>query len=122
MNFTAPSAPDRRRDAVRTELVGDSTAIAAGVTARGRAPVLALCRVLIEAGHDPGLPLEAFRGDVLCLRIPSIGAAARLTVDESHGCRFVRCRREGQQTPDLASPMRPIAPGLVKLPSAGTQQ
>jgi hypothetical protein len=117
MNFPDPSAPDRRADAVRAVLIGDNTAIAAGVTACGRAPVLALCRLLIEAGHDPDLPLEAYRGDVLCLLVRSIGVAARLTVDESHGCRFVRFRGKGQQTPDLAPPMRQTAPGLIKVRS-----
>jgi hypothetical protein len=108
LNFTAAprSAQDRRADAIRADLIGDTTAIAAGITARGRAPVLALCRMLIEAGHDPGLALESFRGDVLCLRLRSIGVAGRLTVDESRDCRFVRFRRNGHQTPDLAPPMR----------------
>jgi hypothetical protein len=124
MNFTAvtSSEPHRSADAVRAELIGDTTAIAAGVTARGRAPVLALCRLLIEAGHNPDLPLEAYRGDVLCLRVRSIGVAARLTVDESHGCRFVRFRREGQQTSDLAPPMRQTAPALVGVPGARRTQ
>jgi hypothetical protein len=122
MNFPAPSRQDRRGDAIRAELIGDSTAIGAGVTARGRAPVLALCRLLIEAGHDPDLPLEAYRGDVLCLRVHSIGVAARFTVDESHGCRFVRFRREGQQTPELAPPMRQTDPALVGVPGARRTQ
>jgi hypothetical protein len=119
MNFTAeaPSAPDRRADALRAVLIGDNTAIAAGVTARGRAPVLALCRLLIEAGHDPNLRLEAYRRDVLCLRVRWIGAAARLTVDESHDCRFAGFRQKAPQTPDLASPMRRTALGPVKVRS-----
>jgi hypothetical protein len=111
-----------RAGAIRAELIGDSTAIAAGVTAHGRAPVLELCRRLVAAGHDSYLQLEAYRSDVLALTVRSIGDGAKLTVDESHGCRFVRFRREGQQTPDLASPMRQPAPALVKVPSAGTQQ
>jgi hypothetical protein len=56
---------------------------ASGVTARGRAPVLALCRALIEAGHDPNTPLEAYRGATLCLKVRSIGEGARLTVKET---------------------------------------
>jgi hypothetical protein len=39
-----------------------------------------LCRKLIEAGHDPAAPLEAWRGGVLCLRVRSIGEGARLEV------------------------------------------
>jgi hypothetical protein len=42
---------------------------ALGITATGNAPVLTLCRRLIEAGHNPILPLEAYRGTTLCLRV-----------------------------------------------------
>jgi hypothetical protein len=58
------------------------TAVAAGITATGHAPLLTLCRRLVEAGHDPSTPLEAYRGTTLCLRARSIGAGARLTVRE----------------------------------------
>jgi hypothetical protein len=102
---------------VRAELIGDSTAIAAGVTAHGRAPVFELCRRLVGAGHDPDLRLEAYRGDVLALTIKSIGTAAKLTVDESHGCRFVRFRGNGCGNPDSASAIRSNAPALVRAPS-----
>ena len=34
--------------------------------------------LVVEAGHDPATPLEAYRGDTLCLRVNSIGRAARL--------------------------------------------
>jgi hypothetical protein len=67
---------------VRADLVGADTAVAAGITATGHAPLLTLCRRLVEAGHDPSTPLEAYRGTTLCLRVRSIGAGARLTVRE----------------------------------------
>lgn len=51
-----------------------------GTIARGSAPVLALCRALIKAGHDPAKPLEAWRGDTLALRVRTIGEGARLRV------------------------------------------
>jgi hypothetical protein len=74
--------------AVRAQLLGSSQATAHGVTVSGRnAPVLALCRALIEAGHDPDTPLEAYRGDLLCLRVRSIGEGARLTVEEGRDGR-----------------------------------
>ena len=66
---------------IRAELSSDSYATALGVTVRSPSPVLALCRKLIEAGYDPGTPLEAYRGDTLCLRVRSIGEAARLRMD-----------------------------------------
>src|SRR5262245_12931957 len=67
---------------IRADLIGADTAVAAGITATGHAPLLTLCRRLVEAGHDPSTPLEAYRGPTLCLRARSIGAGARLTVKE----------------------------------------
>jgi hypothetical protein len=73
-------------DCIRAELVGSGTCQAAGLAARGAAPVTSLCRALIEAGHDPATPLEVWRGDMLALRVRSIGAGSRLTVeDDRHG-------------------------------------
>ena len=63
------------------ELIGSDTCAALGLTVKSGAPVLVLCRKLIEAGHDPDTPLEAYRGDTLCLRVRSIGEAARLRMD-----------------------------------------
>lgn len=61
-------------------IIGDDLCKAEGITARGSAPVLALCRKLVAAGHDPGAPLEAWRGATLCLRVRTIGEGAKLTV------------------------------------------
>ena len=47
---------------------------------RASAPVLALCRELVEAGHDPGFQLHVYRKGVLALRVRSIGEAARLSI------------------------------------------
>ena len=55
--------------AVYAELFGSSTAIAFDIVGHGNTPILDLCRKLVEAGHDPGRALEAFRGKTLCLRI-----------------------------------------------------
>jgi len=56
------------------------------VSARAPAPALALCRLLVEAGHDPNRPLQAFRGDVLCITVNSLAEGARITVeDDRHG-------------------------------------
>ena len=69
------------RNTIRAELSSDSYATALGITVKSPSPVLALCRKLIEAGHDPNAPLEACRGDTLCLRVRSIGEAATLRMD-----------------------------------------
>jgi hypothetical protein len=55
-------------------LIGSDRCTAEGITARGASPVLALCRKLLVAGIDPARPLHAYRGEVLCLIIRSIGA------------------------------------------------
>ena len=47
---------------------------------RASAPVLALCRELVEAGHDPACELHVYRKGVLALRVRSIGQAARLSI------------------------------------------
>jgi hypothetical protein len=64
------------------ELVGSTICTACGIAAHGNAPALALCRRLIEAGCDPTVPLDVYRGAVLALRIRSIGEGAKLTVEE----------------------------------------
>lgn len=70
--------------AIRAEIIGSSQATATGIMVSGRnTPVLTLCRALIDAGHDAATPLEAYRGETLCLYVISIGAGARLTVKET---------------------------------------
>jgi hypothetical protein len=66
---------------IRAELTGSDTCAELGMTVKSGAPVLVLCRKLVEAGHDPSMPLEAYRGDTLCLQVRSIGEAAGLRMD-----------------------------------------
>jgi hypothetical protein len=86
---------------IRAELAGSDTATALGVVANSSSPVLALCRKLLEAGHDHATPLEAWRGDTLCLHIRSIGEAAELRVNPK-GTGFVK----GPNGVPTAPPMR----------------
>src|SRR2546430_8285592 len=65
---------------IQAEMSGSNTCSALGLTVRGHAPVLKLCRALVQAGHDPARPLRAYRGGVLCLSVRSIGEGAKLTV------------------------------------------
>jgi len=83
------SLPNENTQAIRAELIGSDRCFALGMNVRSTAPVLALCRRLVEAGHDPATPLEAWRGDVLCLRIRSIGDGAALRIG-THGVGFER--------------------------------
>jgi hypothetical protein len=67
---------------IRAEIASNACT-ALGITARAEAPVLALCRLLVAAGHDPGQPLHAYRGDVLCLKVRSIGEGAQLECNQT---------------------------------------
>jgi hypothetical protein len=72
------------------QMIGSDKATAAGITVRGPAPVLGLCRALVAAGADPNRPLHAYRGDVLALKVRTIGESAKLSVREDRaGPRFV---------------------------------
>jgi hypothetical protein len=62
---------------------GDDTCRTADFEVRGYAPALDMCRRLLAEGFDPATPLEVYRGDVLCLRISSIGYGAGLCVRDS---------------------------------------
>jgi hypothetical protein len=65
------------------QLVGSGRCEVDGLVVKHPAPVLAMCRALIDAGYDPRRPLEAYRGQTLCLRVSSIGYGAQYTVEES---------------------------------------
>lgn len=99
---------------IRAELHGSDTCTAEGHTARGHAPVLALCRRLVDAGIDPGRPLHAYRGDTLCLTIDSIGKAARLEVN-SKGTGFIK-RRLAVRTATPIAPHKPA--GVISIHEA----
>ena len=76
------------------DLVGSDICTAAGIIARSYAPVLALCRRLIEAGIDRDRPLHVYRGDTVALVVRSIAEGARLRVGDNRlgHPRFVRFR------------------------------
>ena len=111
---------------IRAELSGSETAAALGISITVYTPLLDLCRALVAAGHDPATPLHAYRGDVLCLRVRSIGEAAKLRASSrgvgfeplppptvSGGSAIERTRRpvvRGQTIPSLVLP----APALPK--------
>ena len=69
------------------KLTGSDTCAALGLTAQSSSPVLQLCRQLAAAGHDPARPLDAYRGQTVCLRVRSIGDGAQLRVG-GHGIGF----------------------------------
>ena len=83
---------------IRAQLIGTGCCVVDEYTTRGHAPTLAMCRQLIAAGYDPKLPLEAYRGDVLAIRVKSIGRGAKLTVedDRTGRPRFGRFRKAAE--------------------------
>ena len=62
---------------------GETYAACGGIEVKGSAPVLAMCRKLVEAGYEPAEPLEAYRGDVLCLKVRTIGDGAKLVINRN---------------------------------------
>src|SRR5262249_9799 len=68
-----------------------SVAATLHLTVQSSSPVLLLCSRLIDAGHDPATPLHVYRGDVLALRVRSIGEAVRLEVN-AKGTGFIAHR------------------------------
>jgi hypothetical protein len=100
----------KARRLIRAELASDDRATACGIVARSSSPVLRLCRLLVEAGHHPGLPLEAWRNGVLCLRVRSIGEAAGLEIN-AHGTGFISsCARRAAPPIDLNASDHPKTP------------
>lgn len=98
------NAPLPNTQPIRAELCGGDQCTAAGICAQSSSPVLALCRALIEAGHDPGARLECYRGDTFCIVVRSIGEGAGLEIN-AYGTGFRPCR-----VADAAPPMRSNAP------------
>lgn len=85
----SPPSQQSKAAAIRAEIAGGDRACSAGLSATGAAPVLALCRLLVEAGADPGRSLHAYRGALLCLAVRSIGAAAQFDIN-SKGTGFTK--------------------------------
>jgi hypothetical protein len=97
-------------------LFGSDRCAAEGINVRGYAPVLSLCRALIQAGYDPERALHAHRGGVLALAVRSIGEGAGLTVeDDRHGTPRLR-RWRGRRGYGAGSPVRPTEGAAAAAP------
>jgi hypothetical protein len=93
---------------IACQIIGSDRCEVGGLVVKHNAPVLAICRALIEAGYDPEQPLEAYRGDTLCLRVSSIGHGAQYTVEENRsGGPPVLRRYKAFPGRAVAPPMRP---------------
>ena len=96
-----PDAQPLLPGTIIAELTGDDVATAEGYIAKAPAPVLALCRILLNAGFDPARPLIAYRGPVLALRVRSISEGASLVV-KSDTVGTPRFRKTPAEIPDAA--------------------
>jgi hypothetical protein len=92
--------PVARPATIRAELIGSDACNALGIVAHGNAPLLGLCRKLIDAGIDPTTALQAYRGDMLCLIVCSIGETTGLRVNP---------KGTGSLKADCAVPTAPLA-------------
>jgi hypothetical protein len=103
---------------IRAELIGENECRAGSIVVRSsNAPILLICRKLVEAGVDPSQRLHAYRGDVLCVAIRSIGEGAKTTVkDRPHGPVFEKWRP--LSTPPVAQPSRFEGAVAITLPKA----
>jgi hypothetical protein len=100
-------------NAIIAELSSDTYATALGITVQSPSPVLALCRKLTKVStYGSSTPLDAYRGDMLCLRVRSIGEGAKLEIN-GVGTGFVQ-RSERRRAP-LVSQSRAAG---VSLPSS----
>src|SRR5438067_5597720 len=103
---------------LRAELIGPNRATAHGVEAHSPSPVLASCRALVEAGHDPATPLHAYRGHTLALKVRSIGEGAKLTVEDNDiGKPVFRRWRNRAESGGAAPPVTEIRDGYVLKPA-----
>jgi hypothetical protein len=92
--------PIHSRHLIYADLSNNDVCQALGIKIQSPSPLLDLCRALVEAGCDPTTPLEAYRGKTLCLRVRSIGEAAKLKIG-GDGVSF-----RPVPEPVTASPMR----------------
>jgi hypothetical protein len=84
----------------KAALSSDSIAgvIGSTIACVGSSPVLALCRKLVEIGYPSSADLPAYRGDMLCLTVRSIGQAAGLEIN-AKGTGFAPRRAVRQASP-----------------------
>ena len=119
-DMTETKSPSASQASIRATLIGSNRCEAEGLSARGYAPVLELCRELVAAGFNPACSLEAWRGGTLCLRVRSIGEGARLTVaDDGHGTPRLRRRQKRPLGHVAGSPVAQIADERAGVPTPG---
>src|SRR6516225_5627683 len=82
-----PTSQSPQAASIRADLIGSDCCSALGLAVYRPAPVLALCRKLVEAGYKSVTPLEVWRRDTLALTVRSIGEGSGLRIG-THGVGF----------------------------------
>jgi hypothetical protein len=103
-----PTRFEKPTAAVSAELTGSNSCDckSLGISTSGHAPVLAMCRELLQAGVNPDSALAVYRKGVLALRVRSISEGAPLTVKEpDHGRAQFATWKPFPSSP-VGSPMR----------------
>lgn len=95
---------------IRADIVGSDRCSAEGYTVHGHAPILALCRRLIEKSLDPRRALEGYRGKTLCIKVRSLREGAALIVKTSGNGTPVFAPLDGAAAPP--SPLGPVDRGI----------
>jgi hypothetical protein len=102
---------DAKPDVLVGQLFGENTCCLGDVTAVGRTPVLNACRELLAGGAHPDAAVEIYRQDILALRIRTLAAGARLTVEECSDGR-PRCRQHrswaSEGSPRISQNIEPL--------------
>jgi hypothetical protein len=77
------NSTDITAETIHATLTGSDRCEAVNVIAVGHAPVLTLCRQLLERGIDPDIAMVVFRRGQVALRVRAIGQAAKLAVEDN---------------------------------------
>jgi hypothetical protein len=70
-------------ESIHATLRGDNECEAANIVATGHAPVLILCRRLLQQDVDPDTAMVVYRRGQVALRVRAIGQAANLAVEDN---------------------------------------
>jgi|SRR5215469_4926530 len=93
------TSQDSKQERTRAELRGDDVCDACGITVRSSAPVLAMCRALVDARHNPSSRLNAYRSGNLCLRVRSIGALLLAFLKKENKPKLHVVKNDDEATP-----------------------
>jgi hypothetical protein len=90
---------------IRAKLFGSTTCTCVGLTVCADAPVLEMCRKLVQLGLDPKTKLDVFQHGTHSITVGEISPAAELKI-AGNGVGFVTKRRRQASPTVIASPLQ----------------